>query len=643
VRSVQRGAMLALLAIIGAVLGGTLAAPAAAAAKQSLVITGLATEDGVVRFTLTARDLPPATPLDTAAVRVRVGDTVLRTETSATAPAESLPPRALVLVIDGGAGATTAYLDALSTAAGGLAATLPADVQLGLVTVTSKATLVLGPTHNRDQFVAAVQEVRTAGSAELAEGVSTALEALQAAGFRGASDRRVLMFSAGNGERSGVSDPAVRTRMADEGVPVDVIAIGADTDGLARLKSFVDVTGGRLTATDETPAAESGMAAGRAFSVAVGVTAFVPSRLAGVTSRIEVEVDSLDLSASAPVTFASAPTSPGTPLQASLGWVPSWVAYLVGAILFVAIAAMVLTVAWPRSQKHARIMQIAHFGPGRKMPSAKPEPASAGSVIARTALAATASVVRSGGLGARIALRLERAGMRMRWPEGVLLRTCITVATAALLFAVASWPGALMGLVLGWLLTVLYQSIRVDRRANLFSEQLPDALQLVIGSLKSGFSLPQSLESLARESPDPVAAEFGRALAEHRLGADVSDALERVAQRTQSEDLGWAVMAVRIQREVGGNLAEVLQTTVDTMRERGRLRRHVRSLSAEGRLSAWVLIGLPIGLGSFMFFYRRDYMAPLFTDPLGVTLLVAGGLLFVVGIVWMTRVIKVEA
>ena len=276
--------------------------------------------------------------------------------------------------------------------------------------------------------------------------------------------------------------------------------------------------------------------------------------------------------------------------------------------------------------------------------AAKPGPeASAGSMIARTALAATASVVRSGQMEARIGARLERAGMRLRPAEWVLLRVCVTIAVGAVLFAVAGLIGGLMGLVIGWLVTMLYQTLRIDRRSAAFSEQLPDALQLMIGSLRSGFSLPQALESLVREAPEPVAAEFGRAFAEHKLGADVSDALERVAQRTQSEDLGWAVMAVRIQREVGGNLAEVLQTTVDTMRDRARLRRHVRSLSAEGRISAWVLIGLPIGLALFMFLYRRDYMVPLVTDPVGITLLIGGGMLFVIGIVWLTRVVKVDA
>jgi tight adherence protein B len=189
----------------------------------------------------------------------------------------------------------------------------------------------------------------------------------------------------------------------------------------------------------------------------------------------------------------------------------------------------------------------------------------------------------------------------------------------------------------------LYRTIRTDRRTTLFNDQLPDALQLVIGSLKAGFSLPQALDSLVREAPEPVAAEIGRATSEHRLGADVSDALERVAVRARSEDLAWAVMAVRIQREVGGNLAEVLQTTVDTMRERARLRRHVRALSAEGRISAWILIGLPIALGGFMFLFRADYLAPLFTERLGQVLVLGGSLLFVVGIFWMTRVIRVEA
>jgi tight adherence protein B len=319
-------------------------------------------------------------------------------------------------------------------------------------------------------------------------------------------------------------------------------------------------------------------------------------------------------------------------------------AYAFAGLLFLALVAIVLVVAWPRQLPTRRIKQIAHFGPRRaRGGAAKPESGSPATAIARTALAATASVVRSRGTEARIALRLERAGMTLQPPEWVLLRILITVGGGIALFIALGPPGAILGLLLGFLATMLYQSVRVDRRESRFSDQLPDALQLVIGSIKSGFALPQALDALVSESPDPIRAEFGRAMAEHRLGADLADALERVAARTGSHDLVWVVMCIRIQREVGGNLAEVLQTTVDTMRERARLRRHVRSLSAEGRLSAWVLVALPLLLGLFMFVFRRSYMAPLITDPTGVTLLVAGSLLFILGIFWLIRVVKVEA
>ena len=193
-----------------------------------------------------------------------------------------------------------------------------------------------------------------------------------------------------------------------------------------------------------------------------------------------------------------------------------------------------------------------------------------------------------------------------------------------MLFVAIGWIGLVVGLLVGWLVTGLYRSLRADKRTAAFGDQLPDALQLVIGSLRSGFSLSQALDAMVRESPAPLSEEFGRALAEHRLGAELSDALEDAAKRVRSEDLEWAVLAVRIQREVGGNLAEVLQTTVNTIRDRGRLRRHVRSLSAEGRLSGWILVGLPIVLGTFMFTFRREYLRPLYTEPVGIVMLLIG-------------------
>jgi tight adherence protein B len=536
-------------------------------------------------------------------------------------------------------------ITAAKAAIGGLVATLPPDVAVGLVTVTAQSTVV-APTTGREALTRTLAGLVPSGTATLQSGVLGATEALKALPTGGI--HRVLVIAEGRDLTSGAADPT-KASLTAAGVPVDVVAYGAGSAGtgsVARLRTYADPTGGHLVeATDLAGAVTSTESAGRAFPGLLAVTAVVPDRLAGSASTLTVELEGTTLSVAVPVTFPLAQASLDATGPAALAWVPTWAGYVLAALFFAAVVVVVLALAWPRSRKYERIQQIAMFGPARTAPKpkAKAEAESAGSVIARTALAASASVVGRAGIESRLALRLERAGMRLSPAEWLLLRVCVTVAVGVLLFAFLGWPGGLAGLALGWIATALFTSLRADRRGRVFAEQLPDALQLVIGSLKSGFSLPQALESLVRESPDLVAAEFGRARDEHRLGADVSDALERVAARTQSEDLGWTVMAVRIQREVGGNLAEVLQTTVDTMRERGRLRRHVRALSAEGRLSAWVLIGLPLALGAFMFTFRRSYLAPLVTDPLGIAMLVGGAVLFVVGIFWMSRVIKVEA
>jgi Flp pilus assembly protein TadB len=321
---------------------------------------------------------------------------------------------------------------------------------------------------------------------------------------------------------------------------------------------------------------------------------------------------------------------------------PNWFPYLLAGIVATAIILLVISVAWPQSKARKRIDQISHFGPARATPIVDERADAGPGGLARSAMRASQQIVRAGGQEARIAVRLERAGIRLRPHEWVLIRIGAVVLGLVLGWILVDIVGAVLGALVGLLATTLYLQIQLTRRVDGFADQLPDGLQLVIGSLRSGFSLPQALDALVRESPEPLASEFGRAVGEYRLGGDLADALERVAARTRNPDLGWAIIAIRIQREVGGNLAEVLQTAVETMRERGRLRRHVRSLSAEGRLSGYVLIALPVVIGAFMFLARRDYVRPLYTQPLGIMMLLGGGVLLIGGVLWMLRVVKVE-
>ena len=318
-----------------------------------------------------------------------------------------------------------------------------------------------------------------------------------------------------------------------------------------------------------------------------------------------------------------------------------WYATLAGTVfvaLFV-IGLVTLTPVLVGRQKRRRLAQVDRYRLGE---AASDQEATPGGAIGRTALSVTEQVVRTTGWESRFAAQLDRAGMKLRPAEWVLLRLLVAGGVTLLLTLAFGWVALPFGLLFGVLVTSAYHRWRAQRRAERFAAALPAALQLVLGSLRSGFSLVQALESMVREVGDPIAAEFGRTLAETRLGMDLDEALARLARRTHNRDLAWAVMAIRVQREVGGNLAEVLETTVATIRERELLRSQIRSLSAEGRLSAWILMALPVVVAAFMVVARRDYISLLFTDPRGVVLLLLGAALVALGGLWLARVVRVE-
>jgi len=243
----------------------------------------------------------------------------------------------------------------------------------------------------------------------------------------------------------------------------------------------------------------------------------------------------------------------------------------------------------------------------------------------------------------KLAGRLDVAGIKLKPAEWALSGGCVAAALAFALTLLLGSPliGIPLGAVVGWRGMRMVLNFKIKRRRSKFGDQLPDVLQFIAGSLRSGFSLAQGLDAAAQEDIQPAAGEFSRALAESRIGVELETTLDTVADRMESPDLRWTVIAIRIQREVGGNLAEVLGNVVDTMRERGQLRRHVRALSAEGRLSAYILVSLPIGIGGWMFLTRRSYVRPLWSTPLGLGMLGMCVLLILGGALWMKKLVKV--
>jgi tight adherence protein B len=274
-----------------------------------------------------------------------------------------------------------------------------------------------------------------------------------------------------------------------------------------------------------------------------------------------------------------------------------------------------------------------------------PQPTALGdSSVARSAVQLAGRLVGSRNFDVRLGRRLEAAGVPLKSAEWIVIQAASAVGLGILflLLGGGSAAAAALGVLIGLGVPIGYLVIKEGRRSTAFLEQLPDTLQLIAGSISVGHSLPQAMDAVVREETPPVSVEFNRALVETRLGMPVEDALEGISTRMASQDFAWIVMAIRIHREVGGNLSEILTTVAATIRERERLRRQVRGLSAEGRLSAWILGGLPPIFATYLILVRPEYIKPLFTDPLGVTLLAVMVVLMGAGIFWLSRIVRVE-
>ncbi|MGB7860973.1 MAG: type II secretion system F family protein [Acidimicrobiia bacterium] len=250
--------------------------------------------------------------------------------------------------------------------------------------------------------------------------------------------------------------------------------------------------------------------------------------------------------------------------------------------------------------------------------------------------------VKRRGLLSGVNSALEQANIPMTSGEAILAMIGLA-AVGGVFMAIFNSPlfGAITfgGLLLLMVALIQFSGSREKRK---FENQLPDTLTLMSTSLRAGYSLLQATEAVAGEAPNPTAREFGRAIAEARLGVTVTDSLNGIVDRTQSKDFEWAVMAIDIQREVGGNLAEVLQTVADTMRARNRLKGEIRALTAEGRISAFVLGSLPFILFAFLWTTNRTYLQPLVDSNFGRMAIGVGILLMAAGIFWLKKIVDIE-
>ncbi len=239
--------------------------------------------------------------------------------------------------------------------------------------------------------------------------------------------------------------------------------------------------------------------------------------------------------------------------------------------------------------------------------------------------------------------KLKHAGMNISGTKFVTMHMIAVVVVTSIVFMLTkNFIITLAVVVLVIFLPFLIINFKTNQRIKKFNEQLPDTLQLVEGALKAGYSLNQSLVMVINETKPPISEEFRTTINEIRMGISEKQALENMAKRINSELFNWVILAVNIQREVGGNLAEIMDIIANTIREKERILRQIKALTAEGKLSAYVLIGLPIILGIALSILNRAYISVLFTTKTGFLMLALAAVLMIVGIFWILKIVKIE-
>jgi tight adherence protein B len=238
---------------------------------------------------------------------------------------------------------------------------------------------------------------------------------------------------------------------------------------------------------------------------------------------------------------------------------------------------------------------------------------------------------------------LDKAGWPLRSSEFVLIQVGGFIVGILLGWALFQrlWLGLVLA-VIGVIVPRLLLSAQISRRTSSFLSQLPDTLQLLAGSLQAGYGFLQALDTIAKEATVPTSTEFARALSEARLGRPIEEALDSMAERVGGEDFKWVVLAINIQRQVGGNLAQLLQTVADTLREREQVRRQIKVLSAEGKLSAYILVALPFVLFGYLSIINPDYIHQLTGETVGKIAMIGALILIGIGALWMRKVVTID-
>jgi tight adherence protein B len=645
-----------LLLVAALVLGLSTAVSAQTAASEIEIIDINASryaENGQVLMVVEFRNLPAAPDPTQLAVTVN-GQAVSGLETAPLG--ESSVPVGVVLVIDTSGSMAGAPIEAAKAAAKSFVAQKNPEDSIALVTFADTATVATGFTTNATDLNNRIDAIVADGETALYDGVILGLSLFDTPSADILIPNMILMSDGDDTESTATEEEALAAVTASD-ARTFAIALESPDFNPAPVEAIATAGGGLFLSTLNPEELSSLYGAiGREISntlvtrfvspvAAPGDAEFAVTYTGGLASSVVFPVSGYATTTSSVATTTPTTVPPSTIKVENTLPLPSSSLALIGAVGLGLTLFLFLIILFGRDEdegggRFAKRLQ-AYGRRGRAVEEEKTPFLQRIPILNRFSQAAEEEV-RKRGMLSGVNAALEQANIPMTPGEAILAMFGLS-AVGGVFLAIFSSPvtGAIVFgvLLLFFIFLIRYAGGREKRK---FEKQLPDTLTLLSTSLRAGYSLLQAIEAVAAEAPEPTSREFSRGVTEARLGRTVSDALQGIAERTQSQDFEWATMAIEIQREVGGNLAEVLQTVADTMLSRNRLKGEIRALTAEGRISAFVLGSLPFALAIFLWFTNREYLLPLIESPTGRIAIIAGALLMAGGIFWLKKIVDIE-
>ncbi|MBN1921393.1 MAG: type II secretion system F family protein [Anaerolineae bacterium] len=310
----------------------------------------------------------------------------------------------------------------------------------------------------------------------------------------------------------------------------------------------------------------------------------------------------------------------------------TWLFLIVGAVI------IVLLVVVLRGKPAGQDLVEDRIGGKTKRTREKKEKSEGPSKIGK----AVDRAVAGRGFANNLAEQLARADLKLTVGEYIVISVTAALGTS-LLFYILNRPILIpIGFLLGLFGPRIYIKQRQSSRLKAFDGQLGDGLNLMVNSLRAGYSTLQAMDVISKEMPEPIAKEFGRVVMELQLGIDFDTAMQNLMRRMPSPDLDLMITAMSVQREVGGNLAEVLDAISFTIRERVRIKGEIKVLVSQGRFTGYLLTVLPFALAGFLYMYNPDFIGPMFQDPCGWIMIGVSLVLIALGYFVINKIISIE-